>query len=76
MAEGGGKYEQAAELVRTMTGASTVVLIIEGGMYGGGFTVASDDMQFTARLPVILEAMAAEIRRDMEGAGHEGTRNN
>jgi NAD(P)H-dependent flavin oxidoreductase YrpB (nitropropane dioxygenase family) len=67
MAVGPGKYDDLCTLVREQLGIEFnggVALIVIGGPDGGGFSCQAD-LQTTARLPDLLERMAAQIRADL-----------
>lgn len=59
-----GKYDSACSMVRSMTAAQGVAVIVMGGYQGSGFSVqmTPDDM---GRLPDMLEMMARGIRHDL-----------
>lgn len=64
MALGAGKYDHETTLLREVTGAEGVMLIVLGGNAGNGFSVqASAAVQ--ARLPELLRTIAGEIERDL-----------
>ena len=63
MSTGAGKYDDACTLARGLTGG-TVILIVINGDHGSGFSVQCTDMRILAKLPVILEDTAQQIRED------------
>lgn len=60
---GPGKYDQECTVVRDLTDAQCVALIIAGGKNGSGFSVQTRDEQFVVMLPRLLREMADEIER-------------
>lgn len=69
---GPGKYDDLCTIVREQAQAAGVIVIVIGGNKGSGFSCQADLMA-TAKLPDLLEIMAAEIRKDMEGDKHGKT---
>jgi len=71
MPTGPGKYDSVTTLVREMTGAACVVVIVIGGHHGDGFDQQIDPQRVSnwgglKRLLVdVLRAVAAMIDRDM-----------
>jgi hypothetical protein len=65
MTIGPGKYDDLATQAREAAKARGVILIIIDGNKGSGFSVQAD-LITTARLPALLERLAADIRRDLE----------
>ena len=65
MATGEGKYDAICTVARGMAEADGAVVIIFNGMYGGGFSVQAP-LEIQAKLPEILETMAAQIREDVK----------
>ena len=63
MTIGPGKYDEICTVVREETQAAAAIVIIFGGIAGNGFSCQAD-LETTARLPDILEEMAAQIRAD------------
>lgn len=61
MAAGPGKYDDLCTMVREKAQAQCAIVIVIGGVNGSGFSCQAD-LLTTARLPDILENMAAEIR--------------
>lgn len=61
MALGPGRYDAATTAVRLSTGATTVLVLVEGGIDGDGFEVQTVDPLFSSRLPTLLRTMADEI---------------
>lgn len=68
MAHGAGKYDDECTLLRSMTGATGVAVIIIDGTGGHGFSVQMPPHELV-RLPYTLEAMAKQIRLDLQTAG-------
>jgi hypothetical protein len=62
MAIGPGKYDDLCTLVREQAKAQGVIVIVIDGSKGTGFSCQADHLT-TARLPAILESVAADIRR-------------
>lgn len=58
---GPGKYDDITTLVREVTEAQGVAVIVIGGNRGQGFSVQGSD-RFIERLPDVLEDMARSIR--------------
>jgi hypothetical protein len=66
---GPGKYDAICTEVREQTRAAGVLLIVIDGNVGSGFSCQAD-LITTARLPDLLERVAADIRRDgIDAAG-------
>lgn len=65
---GPGKYDAACTMVRVQTNAQSVVVIVEGGLKGNGFSVQTMNPKFDAGLPALLETIAAQIRAEQERA--------
>ena len=64
MAIGAGKYDDLCTIARhgaRVDGEGGVILIVVGGAKGSGFSVQAD-LKTMAKLPSILEIVAAEIR--------------
>lgn len=68
MAHGAGKYDDECSFLRSMTGAQGVAIIVIDGSGGHGFSVQMPPEEL-ARLPHTLEAMAKQIRIDLQAAG-------
>jgi hypothetical protein len=66
MSHGPGKYDYECTLVRAITDATGVAVIVIGGNRGGGFSVQCADPVLLGRLPEMLESMAKDIRTDLE----------
>jgi len=64
MPMGAGKYDDATTLVRQLTSAKGVILIVFGGVHGDGFS-AQANMETTLALPDILERVAKDMRENM-----------
>jgi hypothetical protein len=64
MSIGPGKYDELCTLVREEAQAKGAIVVIINGYKGSGFSVQADAFT-TAHLAVILEDMAAEIRRSI-----------
>lgn len=62
---GPGKYDDLCTYVRRKSKARAALLVIIGGNKGEGFAVQAD-AQTLAKLPVILENMAHEIRQSLQ----------
>jgi methylmalonyl-CoA mutase cobalamin-binding subunit len=69
MATGPGRYDDLCTYVREQAEAKGAILIIIGGNKGEGFECQLDNLTM-ARMPELLEGIAAQIRKDMEGMGH------
>jgi len=77
MALGPGKYDDLCTYVREQVGipwasengGGGVMLIVFGGNRGNSFACQAD-LETTLALPDILEAVAAQIRKDT--SGHDG----
>ncbi len=67
---GPGKYDDACTAARIRTKASGLLLIVLDGAEGDGFSCQTKDPTLLARLPDLLEAVAAGIRRDLNGRPH------
>jgi len=65
---GPGKYDDVCSDVRIRTNARGAIVIVIDGRDGSGFSCQAD-IATTLSLPVILERVAADIRRDGPGAG-------
>lgn len=61
MALGPGKYDEECGMVRLMTRASAVLLIVVGGTKGGGFSAQVTDPTLLVSLPAILRKMATDM---------------
>jgi hypothetical protein len=61
--EGAGEYDEACTLLRALTGAAGVAVIVYGGHRGNGFSVQAPPV-FIAALPGILRDMAGQMERD------------
>lgn len=83
MADGPGKYDMLTTLVRDLTGADAVVVLVAGGIRGTGFDVqiaAPPERQAAVvrALADALRAAAAQMDQDAErlavreGEGGEG----
>jgi len=66
MAEGAGKYDYEATMVRLSTKAVGVMVIVFGGDRGHGFSMQSDNPKFLKAVPDILRSMADQIEQDMK----------
>jgi hypothetical protein len=64
MADGPGKYDAEATLVRNMTEAQTVVVIVIGGSRGSGFSVQTTDANSQSWLPRLLRDVADQIQEE------------
>ena len=60
---GAGKYDAACTLIRVVTKAQGVLVIVINGYDGSGFSCQAD-LVTTRSIPDILENIAAQIRRD------------
>jgi hypothetical protein len=63
MAQGGGKYDAYATMVREAAEASAVVVMVFGGVRGTGFSVQGPK-SLIAALPMMLRNMANGIEKD------------
>lgn len=68
MAEGGGKYNSYATMVREAAEATGVVVMIFDGVRGSGFCVQGPII-LTAILPKLLREMADTIEKDNADGG-------
>lgn len=68
---GAGKYDNECTALRQITGADAVAVIVIGGHKGGGCSVQVEEKykDVIHNLPTVLEAMAIEMRRDLERNG-------
>jgi hypothetical protein len=65
MTLGPGKYDDLCTYVRENAAAEGAIVIVIGGTPRGcGFAVQAD-LETTARIPAILETLAAQIRADL-----------
>ena len=64
---GPGKYDDITTLVRDVTEAQGVLVVVIGGNKGQGFSVQGSDL-FIDRLPDVLEDVARSIRAQREQA--------
>jgi predicted glycosyltransferase len=70
MATGPGKYDREATVVREVTDADAVVVIVIGGRQGSGFSVQAS-LEFAVKLPALLRRIADDIEANIEGGdGH------
>lgn len=67
-AEGPGKYGDEATEILKKTKARTVLLIVENGNKGSGFSVVTRDQSVRFRIPHILRLMADEIQKGIDAA--------
>ena len=67
---GPGKYDDACTAARIRTKASGLLLIVIDGADGDGFSCQTNDPALLARLPGLLEAVAAKMRADLQGPTH------
>lgn len=63
---GAGKYDDEATMLRYLSGAQGVVVIVFGGQHGHGFSVQGP-ASLTAALPDMLREMANQIENDAKG---------
>ncbi len=68
MAEGGGKYDAYATMVREAAQATGVLVMIIDGVRGSGFCVQGP-LVLTAALPMLLREMADTIEKDNADGG-------
>jgi hypothetical protein len=66
MATGPGRYDDLATLVREKSSAQGVLVAVIGGDKGMGFSVQATPETLLV-LPELLEQIARQIRRDLEG---------
>ena len=64
---GPGKYDELCTAAREETKAVAVVLIVINGEHGNGFSCQTHDLTLLAKIPDILESVAAGIRADWLG---------
>jgi hypothetical protein len=62
MALGPGKYDDACTVVREMTNADCVMVVVLGGDKGNGFSVQTVDPSVVDILSDLLEHMAKQLR--------------
>lgn len=67
-AEGPGKYGDEATEIMKKTKARTVLLIVENGNKGSGFSVITRDHSVRFLIPTILRHMADEIEQGIATA--------
>ncbi len=60
-----GKYDELCTYVRELAHAEGVILIVINGVNGSGFSIQAPK-EALEKLPVTLEIIAAEIRKDLE----------
>jgi hypothetical protein len=65
MAQGPGKYDEAASQVRKTTGARAVIVIVIGGRDGSGFSVQAEE-GVVLNIQEILRNVADQIEQDVE----------
>lgn len=65
MALGPGKYDDITTMVRELTGAETVAVIIIGGSRGTGFDIQSTTPLPLSILPRVLRDVADSIEKDV-----------
>jgi len=61
--EGPGKYDDVTTMVRALTEAQAVVLMVIDGNQGNGFSVQAYD-DIVIDLPALLRTMADEIEKE------------
>lgn len=67
MAQGPGRYDDLCTYVRERAQAEAAIVIVLGGRHGAGFSVQVEGPraeEVAARLPGILESMAAAMRAE------------
>lgn len=64
MAEGPGKYDEEATMVRLSTMARAVLVIVLGGNRGQGFSIQSDHPDILKAMPSMLRNIADQIEQD------------
>jgi hypothetical protein len=62
---GAGSYDPECTLVRKLTSAALVVIIIYDGIKGSGFAVQSTSQALQRKLPEFLRRAANEIEADL-----------
>lgn len=62
---GPGKYDDECALIKGMTLARGVLLVVVGGEHGNGVSMKIDDPTIAAMVPAMLEGLAAQIRADL-----------
>lgn len=65
MTEGPGKYDDIATIVRIMTEAKAVVVIVFEGIFGSSFAVQAEGETMAVEMPDILRDLANQIEKDM-----------
>jgi hypothetical protein len=64
---GPGKYDELCTAAREEAKAVAVVLIVINGEHGNGFSCQTHDLTLLAKIPDVLEQVAAGIRADWLG---------
>jgi hypothetical protein len=64
---GPGKYDELCTAAREEAKAVAVVLIVINGEHGNGFSCQTHDLTLLAKIPDVLESVAAGIRADWLG---------
>lgn len=64
MAQGPGKYDDLATLVRERSKARGTLVVVVGGNQGSGFSVQTDEPAFLDALPSLLRSIADQIEED------------
>jgi hypothetical protein len=65
MAYGPGKYDAECTMIRELTNARGVIVLVVGGDRGGGFS-CQGDLDLQLRLPMILEDIARQMRESLQ----------
>jgi len=71
---GPGKYDWLASRARLESDAGLVAVLVMGGSLGHGFAVQARNPALVRQLPDMLEAMAANIRRENDLANDQPTK--
>lgn len=75
MTIGAGKYDDLAREIAERTNADGVVLIINGGSRGDGFSVIAADIEGLIKtMPDLMEDVADELRDEAREAQRRGVK--
>jgi len=72
MPPGPGKYDEIATMVRKLTEAESVIVMVVKGNQGDGFSVQSASLNFVVGLPTVLRQMADSIEQSLKGESENG----
>lgn len=65
-----GKYDEVSEIALKQTEAQCVAMLVLCGNQGSGFSVSCRSPGLLEQLPEMLEHMAANMRKQMQGAAN------